>query len=292
MIKKIVSILFIILFFTSCNDDFDIVKDYHEQLVVFLVLDNRADKQIIKIQKLQNDVGLNDNNKVLKDLSVRLIDTYGVAHYFKDTVLNGVNNFNVLFVDSLDLKEGTYSLFVNSGNKLYAWSNVTVRAPQLIYVSSFNEYYKINISKSASSRGVLVKNFVCFDRVDNGITTSDMMEIPSKFSVNGTDTTEIYPAVEKSDYSENKSIEVIIGYNAIVYTKQKIIIRYHIESKDIKKIKIFSFSYDWNLYEYIMSYKGYSDPYSVRLDRPNYSNIIFGNGVFGAIRVDSTEIKP
>ncbi|HEY9186765.1 MAG TPA: hypothetical protein VIR55_02560 [Ignavibacteria bacterium] len=292
MIKKIVSILFIILFFTSCNDDFDIVKDYHEQLVVFLVLDNRADKQIIKIQKLQNDVGLNDNNKVLKDLSVRLIDTYGVAHYFKDTVLNGVNNFNVLFVDSLDLKEGTYSLFVNSGNKLYAWSNVTVRAPQLIYVSSFNEYYKINISKSASSRGVLVKSFVCFDRVDNGITTSDMMEIPSKFSVNGTDTTEIYPAVEKSDYSENKSIEVIIGYNAIVYTKQKIINRYHIESKDIKKIKIFSFSYDWNLYEYIMSYKGYSDPYSVRLDKPNYSNIIFGNGVFGAIRVDSTEIKP
>jgi hypothetical protein len=292
MIKKIVSILFIILFFTSCNDDFDIVKDYHEQLVVFLVLDNRADKQIIKIQKLQNDVGLSDNNKVLKDLSVRLIDTYGVAHYFKDTVLNGVNNFNVLFVDSLDLKEGTYSLFVNSGNKLYAWSNVTVRAPQLIYVSSFNEYYKINISKSASSRGVLVKSFVCFDRVDNGITTSDMMEIPSKFSVNGTDTTEIYPAVEKSDYSENKSIEVIIGYNAIVYTKQKIINRYHIESKDIKKIKIFSFSYDWNLYEYIMSYKGYSDPYSVRLDKPNYSNIIFGNGVFGAIRVDSTEIKP
>lgn len=292
MIKKIVSILFIILFFTSCNDDFDIVKDYHEQLVVFLVLDNRADKQIIKIQKLQNDVGLSDNNKVLKDLSVRLIDTYGVAHYFKDTVLNGVNNFNVLFVDSLDLKEGTYSLFVNSGNKLYAWSNVTVRAPQLIYVSSFNEYYKINISKSASSRGVLVKSFVCFDRVDNGITTSDMMEIPSKFSVNGTDTTEIYPAVEKSDYSENKSIEVLIGYNAIVYTKQKIINRYHIESKDIKKIKIFSFSYDWNLYEYIMSYKGYSDPYSVRLDKPNYSNIIFGNGVFGAIRVDSTEIKP
>ena len=292
MIKKIVSILFIILFFTSCNDDFDIVKDYHEQLVVFLVLDNRADKQIIKIQKLQNDVGLNDNNKVLKDLSVRLIDTYGVAHYFKDTVLNGVNNFNVLFVDSLDLKEGTYSLFVNSGNKLYAWSNVTVRAPQLIYVSSFNEYYKINISESASSGGVLVISFVCCDRVDNGITTSDMMEIPSKFSVNGTDTTEIYPAVEKSDYSENKSIEVIIGYNAIVYTKQKIINRYHIESKDIKKIKIFSFSYDWNLYEYIMSYKGYSDPYSVRLDRPNYSNIIFGNGVFGAIRVDSTEIKP
>jgi len=292
MIKKIVSILFIILFFTSCNDDFDIVKDYHEQLVVFLVLDNRADKQIIKIQKLQNDVGLSDNNKVLKDLSVRLIDTYGVAHYFKDTVLNGVNNFNVLFVDSLDLKEGTYSLFVNSGNKLYAWSNVTVRAPQLIYVSSFNEYYKINISKSASSRGVLVKSFVCFDRVDNGITTSDMMEIPSKFSVNGTDTTEIYPAVEKSDYSDNKSTEIFIGYDAIVYTKQKIINRYHIESKDIKKIKIFSFSYDWNLYEYIMSYKGYSDPYSVRLDRPNYSNIIFGNGVFGAIRVDSTEIKP
>lgn len=292
MIKKIISIVFIILFFTSCNDDFDVVKDYEEQLVVFLVLDNRADKQIIKIQKLQNDVGLSDNNKILKDLSVRLIDTYGVAHYFKDTVLNGVNNFNVLFLDSLNLKEGTYSLFVNSGNKLYAWSNATVRAPQLIYVSSYNEYYKINISKSASSRGVLVRSYVCFDRVDNGTTISDMMEIPSKFYVNGNDTTEIYPIVEKSDYTENKSVEVFIGYDAIVYTKQKVMNRYHIESKDIKKIKIFSFSYDWNLYEYISSYKGYSDPYSVRLDRPNYTNIIFGNGVFGAVRVDSTEIKP
>lgn len=292
MTKKIIKFLVLIFFVTGCSDDFNIVQDYKEQLAVFLVLDNRVDKQIIKIQKLQNNVGLDNNYKLLSNLSVRLIDTYGVSHFFKDTVIDGVNNFNVLYLDSLELKEGTYSLFVNDGNKLYAWSNATVRGQQVIYVSSDREFYKINVSKSASSRGFVAKSYLLFDYAINGKLVSNQMEIPSQYSINGNDTIEIYPSIEKSDISENKSSETYIAFDAISYTKKKIMNRYNIGSSNIKKIRIYAFSYDWNLYEYITSYRGYSDPYSVRLDRPNYTNIIFGNGVFGAIRVDSVEINP
>ena len=44
---------------------------------------------------------------------------------------------------------------------------------------------------------------------------------------------------------------------------------------------------DWNLTYYMQSVKGYDDPYTVRLDKPDWTNIVNGYGVFGAIRLDS-----
>jgi hypothetical protein len=290
--KKI--ILFLItslMFFSSgCDDNFSVVKDYEEQIVAFLVLDNRNDKQFIRLQRLQNDVGSSNESKLFSNLTVKLVDTYGNARYFKDAVLQGVSNYNVLYLDSFDLKEGSYSLFANADDKIYAWSNAVVRAPQVMYVSSDKEYYKLLLSKSASSHGFLVKSFLTFYRNTGTSIVEERIEIPSAFYIDGTDTTEIYPALQKSDLSDNTSAVVYIRLDALLYTKNKLKNRYNLSNGDFSKIKIFAFSYDWNLYEYINSYSGYQDEFSIRLDKPNYTNITWGNGVFGAIRVDSLEL--
>jgi hypothetical protein len=166
-----------------------------------------------------------------------------------------------------------------------------VRGPQVVYLSSEKEYYKIHLSKSASSRGFLVKSYLYFETKSGNEIVMDRMEIPSHFSFSGKDTIEIYQGLQKSDFSDNIPSTIFLRFNALTYTKQKIMNKFNISSSDIKLLKVFAFSYDWNLYEYMSSYGGYQDEYSVRLDKPNFSNVVLGNGIFGAIRVDSLELK-
>jgi len=44
-------------------------------------------------------------------------------------------------------------------------------------------------------------------------------------------------------------------------------------------------TYNKDLYRYVSFYEGFAD-YSVRLDEPNYTNIVGGMGIFGAAFVD------
>jgi len=292
--KKLIVILIIFLTILNfgCDEEFDIVENYKEQIVVFMALDNRTDKQFIKVQKLQNEVGLPSGSKLLTNLSVKLVDTYGIARFFKDTILSGVDNFNVLYLDSLELKEGSYSLFVNSNDKIYSWSNAVVRGPQQLYVSSDKEYYKVTIAKSASTRGFLVRTFLPYKRTIGSAVVEERIEVPAEFYISGKDTTEIYPSVQKSDITETATSSITyVRFDAITYIKSKLMHKYGIANQDFGKLIFYAFSYDWNLFEYINSYSGFHDEFSVRLDKPNYTNIVWGNGVFGSIRVDSVELK-
>jgi len=44
---------------------------------------------------------------------------------------------------------------------------------------------------------------------------------------------------------------------------------------------------DENLYNYYAIVRGFDDPFSLRLDKPNFSNIKNGTGLFASYSVDS-----
>jgi hypothetical protein len=292
MKKNIFFIFFSLTFLISgCDDDFSIVSDYKEQLVVFLVLDNRCEHQIIKIQKLQDGVNQTSDSKLLSNLTVKLVDTYGVGKIFKDTIIAGVTNFNVLYLDSLDLKPGVYSLFVNTADKLYAWSDINIPGIQTINYSKDNEKYKVHISISASERGYLLRTFINFQRYEGNTIIHDKIEVPYDFGINGNDTVETYPRITRIDWTSFDNEPFNVSFSALYYTKEKLKNRYKIQDSDIGETQFFAYSYDWNLFEYLNSYSGFGDEFSVRLDIPNFTNINWGNGVFGAIRVDSLTLK-
>ncbi len=46
-----------------------------------------------------------------------------------------------------------------------------------------------------------------------------------------------------------------------------------------------------NFYNYYHIVRGFADPLSIRMDRPNYTNIENGLGVFGALAVDSMKVR-
>jgi hypothetical protein len=45
-----------------------------------------------------------------------------------------------------------------------------------------------------------------------------------------------------------------------------------------------------NLYKYYNLANGFQDPYSIRTDQPDFSNIQGGLGIFGAMTLDSVRV--
>jgi len=295
--KKIFLVFLICFTFlnSGCDDAFNIVGEYEEQLVVFLILDNRFDKQIIKIQKLQNSYGIPTQEKLIDTLSVRIMDPSGYSKTFKDTVINSLHNFNTLCVDSLNLITGIYRLFISGEGSLYAWSNILIpQVPQLTTrFNSTDSCYYLYIKASRVTH-THVKPHLVYSIRQNSEFIEKSIEIPKAIDINKTDTVEFFHSmleVPPDDPHIYNIYHLIVSSTSILYMKNKLINYYGKENVQFNHIKFLAYTYDQNLFDYINTNEGYSDTYSVRLDKSNYTNVIGGVGIFGSILADSIEIR-
>ena len=277
-----------VLLNSGCDNGFDIVSEYEEQLVVFLVLDNRSDKQIIKVQKLQNSFGMPALEKLVEPLSVRIVHPLGYSTTFKDTVIDAVYNFNTLYIDSLDLTSGVYRLFVNAGDSLYAVSNISVGQKPTIIVSQDGKAYSVYLCTLHSIRGAHIKPYLIYSVKQNSEFVEKSIEVPRAIHINNNDTVEVFAGLVQFLASEKVSYHLQLPHASVQYMRDKLTNYYGEENIRINNMKFIAYSYDWSLFEYMNAHEGYSDEFSVRLDKPNYTNIIGGMGIFGALLVDST----
>jgi hypothetical protein len=287
----LVFLICFVFFNFGCDNGFDIVAEYEEQLVVFLVLDNRADKQIIKVQKLQNSYGIPVLEKLIEPLSVRIVHPLGYSKTFKDTVIDAVSNFNTLYIDSLNLTSGTYRLFVNAIDSLYTWSNITVGTEPKVIVSQDNKGYTVYVSTLHSIRGAHIKPYLLYTVKQNSEFIEKNIEVPNAINIHKNDTIEVFSGLVKFAGNEKVSYHLKLSHTSVQYMRDKLTNYYGAQNVQFNNIKFIAYTYDWNLFEYLNANEGYSDNYSVRLDKPNYTNIIGGMGIFGAVLVDSTIVK-
>jgi hypothetical protein len=282
----IVFLISFILFYSGCDEGFDIVSEYEEQLVVFLVLDNRSDKQIIKVQKLQNSYGVSTLEKLIDPVSVRLVHPLGYSRTFKDTVINTVSNYNTLYIDSLDLTQGVYQLFVNARDSLYAWSNITVGSRFRMSLSQIDTTFSVYLSTIHSVRGASIKPYLLYNLKQNSEFVEKIIEVPRAIHINKNDTVEVFSSLLQ--FGNRISYNFQLPYSSVQYMRDKLTNYFGAENVRFNNmVKFVAYGYDWSLYEYINLHEGYSDDYSVRLDKPNYTNIVGGMGIFGAVLVDS-----
>jgi hypothetical protein len=274
------------LFNSGCDNGFDIISGYEEQLVVFLVLDNRYDKQIINVQKLQNSRGVTTLEKLVDPVSVRIVHPLGYSITFKDTVINTASNYNTLYIDSLDLTEGVYKLFVNARDSLYAWSNITVGPSIRVSISQTDTTFSVYLNATRSVRGASIKPYLPYTLRQNSEFIEKSIELPRALYINKNDTVEVFSRCVQIDGTTSSHSE--LPYSSVLYMRDKLINYFGAENVRFHNmVKFVAYGYDWSLYEYINLQEGYSDDFSVRLDKPNYTNIVGGMGIFGAVLVDS-----
>ena len=283
-------LLSFILLNSGCDNSFDITMGYEEQLVVFLVLDNRTDRQIIKVQKLQNSYGMPVVEKLVEPVSVRIVHPSGYFSTFKDTVISNSSNFTALYIDSLDFKSGVYQLFVNAGDSLYAWSNISIINENIITVSQDSAAYKASVNILPWMGSAHVKPYLVYTVNQNSESIVKSVEVPTVIDIINNDTVEVFSIPMKfSGSGINRNFELL--KTSVEYMREKLINYYGAQSVQFNTMRFFVYTYSKNLTDYIGANEGYTDIYSVRLDKPTYTNIVGGMGVFGALLLDSVNVR-
>jgi len=283
-LKTKILVIVMILFFGCRKDDFSPVGNYEKRAVAFAVLDNRMGNQIIKVQSLYPD---KDNISLLEkritNLKVNLSD--GNNNFpFRDTIIQGSENFSYFTSGNFNINRGSkYWLTISGDDIPTATSEIITPRAQDITLYYASDKIQLKYSKYSSVKGFLHHYYVEFYiREGNKIIQNYRVEIPSELRIinDGKDTIRIYPALTK----ENNHI---FSYSSLFTELEK----YKPEAINrklvVKRTIATVLSLDYNLYNYVSTVRGFSDPVSVRLDQINYSNIANGYGVFGAVAIDS-----
>lgn len=66
--------------------------------------------------------------------------------------------------------------------------------------------------------------------------------------------------------------------------------RYPLGTVHVKRALVLMTQVERNLYTYVKVVNGFQDAYSIRTDQPDYTNIVGGHGIFGAMVEDSLSV--
>lgn len=287
--------IFIIIFFcVSCfncqKEEFSPIGEIQKKLVVFGVLDTRTNIQLIKVQNsylYSIDSTKNNYQKIPANIKISITDEYSNIYSLKDTTIEGVTNYAVYYIPNFNLVRGIgYSLSIQADGYVPIHATAKVPSVQYIGVSTQNTEIVFQYGVHKYAKGYTHHFYLNYDIIDGQSVWSFRIEVPYIFKVsesNPADTTIIYPFVsrDKEAHYPVESLYYIFLKIKPTNVNQKVV---------VKRGTLEVLSLDDNLYNYYLLVQGFNDPYSVRLDRPFFSNVTDGYGIFGSITADSNQV--
>jgi hypothetical protein len=297
----------ILLMCSGCENNFSATGDYPKQLVVYGVLSNRSDSQYVRVYTTYNLTGLAPAEQAtdtgVRGARVKMTDdstTYG----FTETAIprDDTSRYSSSIIGYVDfpcrLRPGTkYSLSIisNQGN-----ATATVFVPGNGYVFNFTpatleaprlskENIPVTIGLSAGAQGYLIRLFINFDGWSGQYWEHRRLEIPSLGDSLMTPGKYGYPTLTRrpaySSFNFDFAHDAYLG-----------VLKQQIEGHYGKSFRLTSATFiltqvESNLYNYYNLANGFRDPFSIRMDQPDYTNIVGGVGVFGAMVEDSVVVN-
>jgi len=273
----------------GCDNTFSPKQDYQERVVVFAVLDKSADYQIVRLESTYDAEGTNPDQplekRIITDATVRI--SKGVENYqFSDTVIQtpGGTQKKIWINRHLRPQEGqSYLLEVEvpgldpiSAETLVP-SKVFIRIappdPQTVRAG-------VILSSAATSsiappKGYYFRLFVLARKDVGGQKVEIRREVPIRYN----------PDTDEREYPKpSRSALALYPTSAITMIRAEL-------ERDENALEFelvgHGYSFDTFLYSYFQTVRGFDDPVSVRMDRPDVTNIRGGVGVFGALVPDS-----
>jgi len=302
-----IAVLSMIVVCSGCENSFSPTGDYQKQLVVYGVLSNRSDSQYVRVYTTY-DLSGRDPAEQTTDTGVRgarvmMMDdstTYGfketaiprddTARYSSNVVgyvgfpcrLRPGKKYSLAIIS--DQGNATATVSVPGKGYVFNYSPSAFQAPRL---SADNIHVIIGLS--AEAQGYLVRLFINFD-VRNGQnwehrrlevpSFGDSLMTPGKY---GYSTLTRRPAY--SSFNIDFAHDAYLG-----------VLKQQIEGRYGKSFQLTSATFiltqvEPNLYHYYSVANGFQDPYSIRMDQPDFTNIVGGVGVFGAMVEDSVVVN-
>jgi len=315
MSRRIIGLLFI-LSIMSCDESFNPVRDYRDQLIVYSLLNTFSDTQYVRVYSTYNPPGHNALNQrsdtPLQNVSVR-IDDVSNTWLFADTLLPrpaGSRYAEPVFAYYNDQfrpqRGGLYLLEVTSP---IGTATSVVRVPDSTYIftsqinvlqvpqlSSPSQKIELKAVLAPETYAILMRLFLDYEVAVPGGWAAHEIEIPLTLSrADSIDYLEgKYPALRERTTDPVSNVQDprpdIVTYTNDVYFSVIRLLRQKYPPGVIRflRARLELIQTDEDFYTYTKVVSGFADQNSVRTDEPDVTNIIGGRGLFGVIARDTT----
>ena len=294
------------LFASACDQSFNPYDNRSDVPIVYSFLATDRSIQYLRIYKSidQSTETTPPDGGELPITAAQVMISDGVSTYtFKDTLLERTDTtryrspIHVYLCPSfIPLRGTTYNLTVDAAPYMQVFGSVTVPWRSFPGFSSTkflddpglypdDEKIVVSAGMEAQPSAAILRLLVEYEVFENSAFVTFWDEVPIVFLTKE-------PNLEEALYGSVKKLEtnVIIGvYSNLAYRTLMSGIASKTYPKPLRyrKIIIQVVQLEENLYNYYSVVRGFEDPFSIRLDKPNYSNIMNGSGLFGAYTVDT-----
>ena len=286
-------LLFVLLLtMAGCEDEFSPKAEFHEKIVVFSILDPAQDFQsVLLFRSYDAQLGVELQPLTPREVSeadVRMTGA-GEVFMFRDTVITAVDGGERHVWINRDLRPRTerkYRLEVRIPGEEMVTAETTV--PSRMYVRAervvpdtgrglVRVYHGVS-SFSVPPEGFYFRAWVeTWKRLPSGDTLKPRIEIPIYY--NSVQEQWVYTKPTREE-------EVLFAPRIIEEIKERN--ESPTDSVLARRMLLQGYCMDKQFYTYYKLVRGFDDPVSVRLDRPDVSFIDGGLGVFGAMVPDSS----
>ncbi len=286
----------------ACDTDFSPKGQYEQRLIVYSILSNRSDSQYVRIYTTYNlsgyDQGEQSSDTQVRGADVQLSDVLGNYELTETTIPRDdksrySSDIVAYMISPCRIQPGRqYSLAITSsaGN---ASATATVPTNGVIYFRNpsvlrnpdvFNEDIVASAQVSPLARGYLVRFFIDVDVYVGQELVRKRLEVPSGILQNQYQ----YPILNRRPPEPIQLFNIYFSLDVYKMFRKALVKQYG--GFSLQGAMLVLTQVDKNLYNYYGVANGFQDPYSVREDLPDYTNIDGGFGVFGAMIEDTTMI--
>ncbi len=293
----------------GCDVAFNPKDDYADKLVVYSILDPTKRTQFARVYLTYNVAGTNPlvnvADKQVQNASVRVIDDRGQAYLFRDSLVKRessdryTSDIIAYYSDQLTPSPGKrYKLEVSAPGFERSVTEVTVPEPYLIFVNGRRSTiplladsgnvcncFHVSVFGGNGAKGQLTRFFLDYTVKKPGEPKIKFRrEVPvSLRRLSDGRVVPVYPQPDRATFLE-------FPHQLFFNTLSEILSSEPSAQIDVTEATFMSYAMDPALYNYYLIAHGFGDPFSVRLDQPDFTNIQNGLGVFGALAVDSLTV--
>ena len=299
----------------ACENGFDPRGTFEDRLVLFSVLTPATDTIQVRLQSTYDppaqDPLSHTTEPTLSGTAASLLWSRGGMLALRDTVVPHPNpgryttGLHLLTGVPLRVERGEiYTVRVDVPGYPRAEGTATVPGTAPFYfqnedvLSHPSDYLTLDmdllVGLPPDAFGFLPRLYVEYV-VLSADSAVERIEVPSslRVSVNGVDP--IYPTLRGSSVAEERTIATVelstFKTDAYQFALAEVRDRYGLANVRFLRAILYVTLVDEHLYKYYFLVNGFFDPYSVRTDQPDYSNVIGGVGLVGAYTVDSLSVS-
>ena len=301
------AILLVLFTAAACDQPFNPELPFEQNLVVYSVLSNTTTAQAVRVYttysaesmvvgELGPDTRIKDALVLVEDISglgvgpdtCRYDDLTGLYLWSSLSIERG-HRYRMRVVP-VGLDPVLAEVVVPGQAVVSPGSVLTLREP-----STYTSDFFVSARLAPEAKAYVVRLLVEYEFFEAGQWIPGRIEVPSRAGAGPGGSIEwLYPTLSRrlgDETGGDTGYQILsFDHDAYLWALSQVQTRYLAQGLRFRRAVVHLTQVDVHLYKYYSIANGFQDPYTIRTDGPDYTNVEGGHGVFGAAVADSISI--